>query len=206
MLREINMQHINHKSVPPIINIRPEEKLLFTLARQHFQDVHHKAVIDICSSEKIRWENVYLIAVRHQVAPLIYVNLMKCTCIINTIPSDIMKKFQLYCARSIRIYTYREEKIQEILSYSKRNAIDVMMIKGSALAVLVYDHPWYTTPNDVDLIIKHRKENTTEPNKKEMRSIIRGILHCECDYFAHADTLVRGVLEIDFRKIWHDAV
>ena len=55
--------------------IKPEDKLLFVLARQEFLNTHQKKVLDICSSEEIIWDIVYSTAKPHGVVPLIYSNL-----------------------------------------------------------------------------------------------------------------------------------
>jgi len=89
----------------------PEDKLLFICTRQNFLDTHKKAVIDLCDREKINWERVYATAKLHGVAPLIYLNLQKCSGNGLIIPNDIANKFKLY------IYTRKilEEKWEDYL-------------------------------------------------------------------------------------------
>ena len=80
-----------------------------------------------------------------------------------------------------------------------------MLIKGSALDLLVYDHPWYMVADDLDLVLRRKKEEMTQ---KEIVEIMQfhhstGI---EYDYFDHHDVTLNGVLPMNFHRIWDDAV
>jgi len=184
--------------------IKPEDKLLFVLARQEFLHTHQKKVLDICSSEDIRWDIVYSTAKLHGVAPLIYSNLRRCIHMNIRIPQNIINQFKLYSFRNVVMEKHRTEKIMEVLSLLNKKSIDVMLIKGIALDVLVYDHPWFTIKNDVDLLLRPKREEVADKDILEIWNLIksRGV---ECGYFEHHD-IDLGFLPINFLQIWNEAV
>ena len=97
--------------------IKPEDKLLFVLARQKFLHTHQKTVLDICSSEEIGWDIVYSTAKLHGVELLIYSNLQQCNSVELGIPQDIMEQFKLYSYRNIVTVKHRSEIRAEALSF-----------------------------------------------------------------------------------------
>ena len=185
--------------------LSPEDKLLLVYTRQNFHHLHRKAVIDICSNSEIQWSIVYSTANLHGVAPLVYSNLLKCDIVQLGVPQDTLKQFKLCIVNSVIKKERRAERIAEILSLSNEKSIDVMLIKGAALDVLVYDHPWYMVPGDIDLIVRSKKEGITDKEKGEIPSMIRrhGI---ECEYFVHHDVNMNGLLPINFQNIWENAI
>jgi hypothetical protein len=185
--------------------MRPEDKLLFAFTRQSFLDAHQKTVLDICNHEKIRWDVVYSTAVQHGVAPLIYSNLLQCPTTKLIIPKNIMGQFRLCSHRNVVIKKMRAKKITEVLSFFNRKSIDVMLIKGAAMDVLVYDRPWYTIWGDVDLIVRNRREEVTNKDNSEIWALLHGLRCFEHDYFKHHDVDMNGVLPINFQRIWDDA-
>ena len=100
--------------------MKPEDKLLFVLARQEFLHTHQKTVLDICSAEEIRWDIVYSTAMLHGVAPLIYSNLRQCIHMNIRIPQNIINQFKLYSFRNVVTVRHRSEILAEALSFFQR--------------------------------------------------------------------------------------
>lgn len=184
--------------------MRPEDKLLFACTRQNFLYAHQKIVLDLCSKEKILWDVVYLTARQHGVAALVYTNLLKCIPVNLGIPHDVIEKLKLCVATNIVRKDRRAEKIVEILSFFKKKSIDVMLIKGAALDILVYDQPWYMISDDIDLIVKLKREDLTAEDREALSALQRHFT-IECGYFEHHDVDMSGVLPINFQRIWANA-
>lgn len=184
--------------------MRPEDKLLFACTRQNFLSAHQTIVLDLCSKEKILWDIVYFTARQHGVAALVYTNLLKCIPVNLGIPHDVIEKFKLCVATNIVRKNLREEKMVELLSFFKRKSIDVMLLKGAALDMLVYDQPWYMVSEDIDLIVKQKREDFTVEDRKELVVLLRQ-LSIECGYFEHHDVDMFGVLSINYQRIWANA-
>ncbi|MCF6149531.1 MAG: nucleotidyltransferase family protein [Candidatus Kuenenia sp.] len=161
----------------------------------------------MCNRKKIHWDKIYYTAKLHGVAPLIYLNLQKCTENGLTIPPDIADKFKLYLYTRKVLEIKWEETLKDSLYYFHQRFIDVMLIKGAALNALVYKHPWLVNKNDLDIIIRPGTNTPTIVEKNEIEDYIRSIRlkGIECDYFHHHDIICAETLPIDFANIWHNA-
>jgi hypothetical protein len=194
-----------------IKKMRPEEKLLFACTRQNFLPVHQETVLEVCHNEEIRWDLVYAIARGHGVAPLVYANLLRGDLNLE-IPRNILDRFKRNHAGNVIRKERRAEKLERVLAFFKRKSIDVMLIKGESLDILVYDQPWYTTPHDVDLVIRVKRDEIPDSVVREIEQFFGndggqdgGHLGIEYDYFEHHDIVMNGVLPVDFQQIWDDA-
>jgi hypothetical protein len=182
----------------------PEDSLLFICARQNFGDSHRDAVRRLCHRHKLSWDVVLSTAERHQVAPLIYFNILQCSALLADIPTRTLAEFKRAIYRNIAA----KEKIAEIttcaLSYLNRRYIEGMLIKGAALDIQIYEQPWFTTFKDVDLVLRHKAEELPDGTQEELDDFLyrSGI---EYDYFQHHDIMMNRVLPVDFDRIWLDA-
>jgi hypothetical protein len=184
--------------------MKPEDKLLFACTRQDFLDLHQKRVLEICNQHKIDWAAAYELAELHGVAPLVYANLRQCPVQDLGVPPDIMERFKQCLMRNMLLKEKQAQNLNRALSFFAGRSIDVMLVKGGALDLLVYDRLHSTTLKDLDIVMRIRREDTSEEEYHEFRHFFyeRGI---EYDYFAHHDITMNGVLAIDFQRVWRDA-
>ena len=184
--------------------IRAEDQILYFCARQNFQKEHHQKVLDICRREEIRWDQFFLTAQQHGVAPLVAVNLSKFDEQDIDVPGEIAEKFRLATVNSIAMAGKRTDQLAKIFTFFENLSVDIMAIKGAALEILVYDQSWYTTANDLDLIIKMDPAEFKQSNRWELEDLKRDI-PLEYDFIVHHDVTMNGILPIDFHTIWKDA-
>lgn len=182
----------------------PEERLLLTCTRQNFDFTHAEVVAVICQRAEIDWEMVYEVAVDHHVAPLIYVNLQQCMSSRDVVvPDVVVRLFKTASAQSAIHEEIRTTRLLKALTYFDEQGVDVMLIKSKALDILVYDQPWYTTPQDVDLIL-HPTTGRFSGAQREFIAELEAF-EIECDALSHHDLDMNGILPIDFDRIWRDA-
>jgi hypothetical protein len=98
----------------------------------------------------------------------------------------------------------RSKKLKEALVFLDQKSFDVMLIKGAALNVLVYDQPWYTVSHDVDIVLRARKEEVSSEIQLEIMNFLRNS-DIEYDYFEHHDIVMNGTLPVNFQQIWDNA-
>jgi hypothetical protein len=181
-----------------------EDRLLFACARQAFTAEYQQRVQQLCQNERISWQRVYETATRHGVAPLIYRNLQQYAQTGNgLVPPDMMSRFKLYLARALVGRERRARRLAEVLARFNQSNIDVMLIKGAAVELLVYDKVC-TTPQDLDLVLKPGREQLTNQTEALIAQL-EGV-GIEYDYFEHHDVTMNGVLPVDFHQIWEEAV
>jgi hypothetical protein len=184
--------------------MKSEDQLLFACTRQNFLERHQQRVLALCRTKTINWAVVYTTAQLHGVGPLVYINLSQCPRASLGLPSEIGDQLSRRVAENMLLKEWLAEKLSQGVAFFHRRAIDVMLIKGAALDVLVYNAPWYTVPYDLDLVIRPSRAEVSNQAQKEIRTFFHrsGI---EYDYFEHHDVMMNGVLPIDFHRIWADA-
>ncbi|MCK4727229.1 MAG: nucleotidyltransferase family protein, partial [Anaerolineales bacterium] len=96
------------------------------------------------------------------------------------------------------------QRLKEALAFFSEQGIDVMLAKGIALEQLVYDQPWFTVTQDIDLILRRRLEDISPEELHDIQSTMHnsGI---EYDFYSHHDLNINGALPVDFDRIWGDA-
>ncbi len=181
---------------------QPEDQLLYLCTRPDFPAVHQSRVRELCRQSQIHWEVVYATAEHHGVAPLIYANLQRCHLAELGVPSEIIGRFKQVFVRNVATKSQIADELTEILAFFNRQSINIMLIKGAALDLAVYEHSWYTTFKDVDFILKCRRADLSE----EIKAFLRPLSGFEYEYFGHHDLNMNGVLPVNFQTVWDDAV
>lgn len=182
----------------------PEDNILFACTRQNFLDTHRQTVQDICCREEIDWAVVYSTANLHGVAPLVYFNLKQCHLSTLNIPQNILRQFRLNLYHNVTSQERNSERLADALIFFERKSIEVMLVKGVALDAVVYDHPWFTVSQDIDIVTKARREEVPEETQSEIFNLFDNS-DIECDYFEHHDIVMNGTLSVDFHRIWAEA-
>jgi hypothetical protein len=177
----------------------PEDLLLFACARQDFLPSDREAVLRLAATPRLRWGEVTAAAERHGVAPLMRANLRRCGDL--PLPPGVAERLELcYCRNVIR---KRQSAVwlAEILGWFNARGIDVLLVKGAALDLLVYDHPWLTEASDIDLVLRCKRPGPLfEQTRAKVVHLYRSGV--ECDYFEHHDITMNRTLPVDFEGIW----
>jgi hypothetical protein len=185
--------------------MRREDRLLLACTRQVFTPSHRQFVVGLCQEASIDWERVYTTAAQHGVAPLIYANLSSCPLAGCGLPATVQQRFEHSYYGNMILKAHVSRQIAESLAFLRKRDIDVMLVKGAALDLVVYDQPWYAS-HDVDLVLRVREAELTPALQQEITAFFKPFSGYEYDYFAHHDIVMNQVLPVDFRRIWSAAV
>lgn len=186
-------------------HLKPEDRLIFLCTRQNFTDSYQQAALNICQNERIKWDVVYVMSQQHGVSPLIFTNFRQFHPLVSYIPHSIIAQFEHDLYQNVATKELMRNKTREVLSFFNQNDIDVMLIKGSAMDLLVYDHPWYTVSGDIDIVLRPKQDEISEKVKRDIDTIIHEIPIFECDYFEHDDVTAGRSFPVNFQRIWEDA-
>lgn len=184
--------------------MRPEDHILFACTRQDFTDEHKRAVLEISRKHSLSWETVFSKAEQHGVAPLVYLNLCQGEGLGLDIPESIVNRYRLFAMRNTVRKEQRVQRTLQALEYFNSQSVDVMLIKGAALDLLVYGHAMLITSNDIDFVLKRRRE---ELSPDEIQQIMNDLHQSgiEFDFYSHHDVTINGALPVDFERIWQEA-
>jgi hypothetical protein len=185
--------------------MRPEYQLLFASVRQDFQEPHRQVVFELSRRHNLDWELVFTLAREHGVAPLLYLNLVPLAAAGLPLPTGFQSRLQHYCARITILKEQRARQLSQALAYLNAQSIDVMLVKGVASDLLVYHHPWYTFSNDMDIVLKKRREQFAPEALQDLLHQLN-IANLEYDFYEHHDLNINGALPVDFDSIWREAV
>lgn len=187
-----------------ITGLQPEERLLFGCLKQHLNETEASALAATFENEPIVWEAVFSIAFVQGVAPLVHVNLIKCSEKGLTVPTETMKNFESCRLAAEKLNGHRSEKLKEILLFFSGSGEDVMLLKGAAYDAIVFQEPALTVSGDIDLLVRCGADHFTESqlhyiygfNVKES---------FEISFQGHHDLDLNQTLLLDYRQLWDDA-
>lgn len=182
----------------------PEEKLLFACCRQNLETAHEITIVDICREHQINWQLIFDVASLHGIAPLLYSHLRKFEPEQLGVSDVILQQFQQCLLENMYKKELMARNVAEALAFFRARAIDVMLVKGAALDILVYQQPFSTTSLDADLILRCTRREVSQEEFQHFMSIFhqRGL---EYDFYEHHDINMNRVLPVDFAWIWQDA-
>ena len=184
--------------------MRAEDQILFLSARQDFGEQQRRSVVALVEHNNIDWNLVLSTAEEHGVAPLVYENLIHGDPLGVKLPADLAQRFKLSAVHNAIDKEKRAKKLFEALTYLNQQSLDVMLIKGAALDLFVYQQPYLTTSKDIDVILSRRREDFSEEEMHALGRFMHGS-GIEYDFYEHHDTNINGALPVDFEWIWRDA-
>ncbi len=115
-------------------------------ARQILSEVTHP---------QLSWEKLFDVACQLGVGPLLYARLGELG-LRDKIPVDIARRSKEECfssqARNMRVYA----ELKTVLAALTRDGLSIVVLKGAALAELVYRHIGLRTMADVDLLVERK--------------------------------------------------
>jgi hypothetical protein len=199
------------KPFPALRNRQPEDEVLLATSRQEFLP-RHRALLDQALSRKpVSWDTIYSTAASHGVAPLAWSNLRSYPELVDRIPGHVRAQFNRCTQRNIALKAMFVEKARSILQFFARRSIPVMLVKGFALDLTVYEQPWFTLCSDLDVMVRCRQEDLSAADRMTVANLVRGDtalerrIAVEFEWFGHHDVSMNGLLPVNFEEMWDRA-
>lgn len=183
----------------------PEDRILFLCARQDFLPGHRDAVHALCQGRAVRWELLAKTASRHGVLPIVGANLRQCDAAALRLPTGFAERLEIAVFESAAVRERDADRLATALARLRAVELEAMLLKGTALTLLVYREPWVVTSHDIDLVLLPGPG--WEKGKGEEKAVRKSLYTngVECDLKEHHDVTMNGVLPIDFERIWREA-
>jgi hypothetical protein len=127
-------------------NMNHEQTILIEIAKNILEQ---KALeLDNAITKGVNWEEILRISLRHKVFPIVYKAInkyipIKYQAIYDQKYYDILKKVNI-----------RMHELDRILKLAEQNNIEVILLKGPALAEIVYNDIFARQFGDIDLLVK----------------------------------------------------
>jgi hypothetical protein len=129
---------------------RPVEDLLRNAACVELDDRTAGAIKQACNAQR-DWGSVIREAELHGLAPWLHMRINDAGA---EVPEDIRRKLAALKFRHGNAIRIRTRALLEITAQLDCHDIDVLVLKGAALAHLIYEHPGLRPMSDVDLLVR----------------------------------------------------
>jgi hypothetical protein len=184
----------------------PEDRILFLATRQSFLPEQRQAVEALCREQygALRWESLAATAEEHGVAPIAGANLRACDAAVLGIPPSVAGRFELAFFENAVTKEREAERLAAALVRLREVGYESLLLKGTALDLLVYREPWVVASRDTDLVLRPLPGRELAPDERAVRrSLYRSGI--ECDLREHHDITLNGALPVRFASIWEEA-
>lgn len=181
--------------------MKEEDQILFLAARQEFQPEHQTVIINIASEKKIAWERIFRAASHHGIGPLIQRNLAINPQIASFIPQNLLDQHRQAAIALLFLKQERTAKLEKALQFLEQKSLRAIILKGAALDLQIYEQPWYTVSNDIDLMINIKAESLNNRERKEIRTQLENT-SIEYDFYSHHDFDMNGMLPVNYEDVW----
>jgi hypothetical protein len=142
------------------VELSPERKLLLACARARPRAEECQRIAELAGAD-LDWDQFVSTSYAHGIAPLIYHSLQQ-SAVIDRVPSAAAKalrnSYYLNAARNNLLYN----ELARILAALSGQSIEVIVLKGAALAETVYPHRALRPMSDIDLLVKSERLADTE--------------------------------------------
>ncbi len=136
------------------MNLSNENKLLLSCAQTEIVKDKMEQIKGLLSHH-LNWEEVLDSAFSHGIAPLLYYNLKNIRKS-QFIPQEVMDKLEKAYHGNVARNMYLYVELNRILEAFYEKAVEVILLKGAALAKTVYADIGLRTMGDIDLLVKQQ--------------------------------------------------
>lgn len=181
-----------------------EDRILLACARQDLLPRHRRTIEGLAASGPVDWDRLTATAERHGVAPIVGANLLRCDTARRGIPAETARRLESAAFENALRKELDAVRLADGLARLREAGLEAMLLKGTALDLLVYQEPWVVSSRDIDLLLRPLPGwQRGEEERLVRRSLYRSGI--ECDLGQHHDMNMNGVLPVSFESIWRDA-
>lgn len=184
--------------------MRREASLLYLCCTQDLPSERLEEMLVVARTPSLDWSTLFSLAHDHGVAPLVSQNLQHVLDAGVAIPAEVVQRFKLATYQNALAKQKQAERLAYALEFLQANQIDALICKGVALDLMVYDQPWYTVAQDIDLVLRPRCTEWRQKGIAQLQTRLDG-LGIEYELDSHHDVTLNGSLPVDFGRIWGDA-
>ena len=138
------------------MNDSPEWKLLLVCAKANLTVEDLRSIRQDLVCPNLDWDHVTRAACAHGIAPLIYHNLCRSD-VVSLLPpaaaETLRSSYYSNAARNSLLYN----ELHKVLEAFREGRIEVIVLKGAALADTVYAHRALRSMSDIDLLVRKEK-------------------------------------------------
>jgi Uncharacterised nucleotidyltransferase len=127
-----------------------EQNIIFTVAKYIYSNGNEINNLFINNSKEIDWNRLSTLSEEHRIFPIIYKSVR------NYVPIKIQDIYDQKYLEYIKMNALNIKELNRVLEIAKENDIDIILIKGLALAKIIYDDINMRGFCDIDLLVKEK--------------------------------------------------
>jgi len=143
------------------MDLSPEKQLLLLCSRTYMSEEVIQKVKDILRPD-LDWDQFIEDSCKHGVAPLVYLSFQKIDPKTKIIPNQVFQRLKNAYYTNLRYNTLLYRELNKVLSAFKSEGVQVILLKGAALAELVYKNIALRSMSDIDILVKQKDLSTVE--------------------------------------------
>ncbi len=152
------------------------------------------------------WDKLVEIAGAHGVEGFLWAGLQSLKKVGTAAPLGAQQALTAAVTKQQSGKLYRWKRVLELIDYLEWQGLRVMVIKGTALDLLVYDRPWLTSSLDVDVVTDMSKQEIgTERLTEIFAMVVSQLPFVELEFNEHHDVDLNHTLRFDFSMFWDRA-
>jgi hypothetical protein len=153
------------------VNLSPEWKLLFACGKANLTEENLQLIARSSTRTHLDWEQVAAASYAHGIAPLIFHRLRR-SGVADDLPpvaTDALRNsYYVNAARNALLY----DELRRVLLAFRGKGIDVIVLKGAALAATVYRDRALRPMSDIDLLVRKERLEDAETSLVEMGYVL----------------------------------
>ncbi len=190
-----------------------EDLALCLLTREDFSATHELAIHQLCQNQNLGWSRIFHTAEAQRVSPLVHYNIDQATSLHQFVSAPVRANFRRAHIHNILKKKESQRTLAALARCCAENQIDLLLVKGAALALFVQRWPWSVISGDIDVILRPQPEAVHENLARvidfaERYNHSRGHIseHIEYEPYEHHDVSMNRVLPMTVDDLWQDAV
>lgn len=193
-------------------SLRREDQILYLLTHQVLTPARHERLVSLVSGAVPDWEYIAALAVNHRVAPLFSHHLSQAD-LAKYVPLQVLSRFKYAAMQNIITKKGSRMVLHAVAARLQALKVQVMLVKGAAYNLLIYQQDWLVEQADIDLLLRPQKDDLPPQTLQDVLALLDGLNDqraafsesLEYDFYTHHDVSMNGVVPVNFERIWQDA-
>jgi hypothetical protein len=127
------------------------DRLLLLCARGRFDD-EVRATVEALLGQEVDWQRLLAVAALHRLLPHLYYRLRELDH--TLLPAPVMDRLKSNYYANLRRSLWLQHELLQVIQQLRRQGIEVIVLKGGALAWTVYPNPALRPMADLDLLVR----------------------------------------------------
>lgn len=182
-----------------------EERLVLLCASFRMTPKQRELAKSVADESGLDWNRFYTCAHSHGLAPMVWRNLAAGG-LSPSVPATVSALFGAATEANKRKKARRDEMLASVIDFVGALGMRVLLIKGAAMDLVIYDAPWLVASEDADIMFDKPVSAISHADYANLERLVVNETIVEWEFAVHHDVDMNGALDVDFASIWDRAL